>query len=455
MNRTLLPDLTTLRALVAAVLGDKGEQGHEVSGLADELAAVPESYDALLAFADRLTSLPLRAGWPWVEPDDLVQIWAEADPERQLSRLPYDVTVVAGRIETAWLARVSGCILGKPFEFDPTLQELRDVLEPAGEWPLTDYVTEATAARLREPQPQWPELVRERITHVTEDDDVNYTVLAMLVLERHGTAFTAADLRRQWLLQLPVLATFGPERTQLLAAGVAHLLPGGPADDDTWGTLLNPFDEHCGALIRADAYGYACPGNPALAAELAHRDAATTHRRTGLYATMFVAAAIAAALVSDASDRLGPFRTALGFLPQRSRFAAVVRDSLTQVEQATDWLDGYTRIHGAYGEYSHCRVYQEVGTLLNTARFATDVGDGLGLQVCQGNDTDSFGATAGSYLGALLGPAAFDREHWTARFQDDIHLALATCHLRSLSELATRMSQLPLVGREQGRQPQS
>ena len=45
---------------------------------------------------------------------------------------------------------------------------------------------------------------------------------------------------------------------------------------------LNPADEHCGAMIRADAYGYACPGDPARAAALAHRDATLTHRRTGV-----------------------------------------------------------------------------------------------------------------------------------------------------------------------------
>ena len=58
-------------------------------------------------------------------------------------------------------------------------------------------------------------------------------------------------------------------------------------------------------------------------------------------------------------------------------------------------------------------------------------------------DTDSFGATAGSYLGALLGPSAFDRDHWLGRFQDRIHLALATFHEQSLSALAQRMSRLP------------
>jgi ADP-ribosylglycohydrolase len=448
--KTLLPDLPTLRALVAQVVVDKEEQGHDVTGWAARLAATPDSYDALLAVATGLQELPLVDGWPHVEPDDLPGIWAEADPDRPRTPVPFDADDVAARIETAWYARVSGCILGKPFEFDPTLAELRQVLEPAGEWPLRDYVTEATNARLRQPQPQWPELVRERLTHVCEDDDLNYTVLAMLLLERYGERFTHDDMRRLWLLQLPVLATFGPERTQLIAAATSTLAGlAEKAGDETaavsgeWTAVLNPADEHCGALIRADAYGWACPGDPARAAGLAHRDATLTHRRTGVYGTMFVAAALASALVSDPADRLGPFRTALGFVPQRSRFAAIVRDSLDQVEAADDWLDGYERIHGRYALWSHCRVYQEVGTLMSTARFATSVDEGLGMQVCQGNDTDSFGATAGSYLGALLGPSAFDREHWTGRFGDRIHLALATFHEQSLSAVAARMAALP------------
>ncbi|MFN2539765.1 MAG: ADP-ribosylglycohydrolase family protein [Mycobacteriales bacterium] len=431
MNRTLLPDLVTLRELVRACVEGKVEQGHDLTGL--RLSSVPDSYDALLAFAEQLAAAPLRRDWPYDEPLDL-------------SYLPELPAVAAGdvsaRVETAFLARVAGCMLGKPFEFDPTLSELRSVLEPAGEWPLRDYVTEATHALVREPQPQWPELVRERITHVCEDDDLNYTVLAMLLLERHGDDFTADEVRRLWLLQLPVLATFGPERVQLLAAGVASFLPG---TQGNWADVLNPYDEHCGALIRADAYGYACPGDPRRAARLAFRDASVTHRRTGVYATMFIAAAIANALVADPSDRLGPFEAALSVVPPLSRFFQIAGDSLLRVQAAGDWLEGYESIHGKYAQYSHCRVYQEIGTLFNTARFATDVGHGIGLQVCQGNDTDSFGATAGSYLGALLGPAGFDRAHWLGRFGDTIHLALATFHEQSLSRLAQRMARLSAV----------
>lgn len=438
----MLPSISAVRAALAQVIADKDEQGHDVAAFADRLAAAPDSHDALLALAEELAHAPMRPDWSYVEPDDVDEIRREWRADALSRSSSYDTADVARRIETAFLARVAGCMLGKPFEFDPTLHELRDVLEPAGEWPLRDYVTEATNARLRAPQPQWPELVRERISHVAEDDDINYTVLAMLLLERHGPTFTGADVRRLWMLQLPVAATFGPERTQLLAAGLASLDGPDALATPGWGDVLNPADEHCGALIRADAYGYACPGDPVLAATLAWQDAITTHRRTGVYACMYVAAAVADALVADPSDRLGPLDRAIAVLPRRSRLAEVVQASLELVSGAGDWVDAYERIHGRFVAFTHCRVYQEIGTLAVTLRFADDVGHGLGLQVCQGNDTDSFGATAGSLLGALLGPDAFDRR-WIAPFSDRIHLALATFHEQSLSALAARMSRLP------------
>ena len=438
----MLPSVELMRRLVAQCIDDKLEQGHDVGGLIADLAAAPDSYDALLAIAQSASFSPLRSDWPYDEPHDLEAILASAD--RSPQRTPVtDLDAVAARVRTSFLARVAGCILGKPFEFDPTLDELRSVLEPAGEWPLTDYVTEATAALLRQPQPQWPELVRERITHVAPDDDLNYTVLAMALLEQHGDHFTADDVRTMWLRQLPVAATFGPERIQLIAMATASLGSMlGDVATPRWTEVLNPTEEHCGALIRGDAYGYAHPGDPEAASRLAYVDASVTHRRTGIYAAMWVAAAVAVALGSDGNDRLAPLEQALSVVPQRSRFAAVVRDSLTEVRDASDWLDGYRRIHGAYTSYTHCRVYQEVGTLMVTLRFADDVGHGIGMQVCMGNDTDSFGATAGSLLGAMLGPAAFDETHWLGRFNDRIHLALATEWETSLSALADRMAAL-------------
>ncbi|HVB26565.1 MAG TPA: ADP-ribosylglycohydrolase family protein [Mycobacteriales bacterium] len=456
----LLPGPDALRTLVGQLLSEREEAGADVGGLAAALESAGGSYDALLTVATELGERPIRADFPYTEPEELAGITASWSAESLSPRPPGpDAT---DRIRTAFLARVAGCVLGKPFEFDPTGEELRAVLEPAGEWPLSDYVTEATNARLRSPQPQSPECVRERLAWVCEDDDINYTVLAMLLLERQGPDFTPADLQLLWLRQLPLAATFGPERTHLIGSGLDALLGGtdeAPAGARSPGRLLHPGMELCGALIRADAYGYAYPGDPARAATLAYRDARCTHRGSGVYGAMFVAAAIAAALVTDATEtgnpaRLDPLRTGLAVVPPHSRLAETVRHSLDLVAAAADWWSAYQDVHTAYGRFGHCRIYQEVGTLAVTLRFAEDVGHGLGLQVCQGNDTDSFGATAGSLLGALLGPTRFD-PRWLAPFRDEIHLALAMFHERSLSALAARVAGLPgvVAGWQLGPQP--
>ena len=80
--------------------------------------------------------------------------------------------------------------------------------------------------------------------------------------------------------------------------------------------------------------------------------------------------------------------------------------------------------------------------LINTLRFAEDVGRGICIQVSQGADTDSFGATSGSLLGAYFGPGHLE-QRWLDPFNDDIHSGMAWFFERSLSGLARRMGELP------------
>jgi ADP-ribosylglycohydrolase len=437
----LLPTYQSLRDQLMAVLYNKQEQGHIVIGLADTLASLPDSYDALATFAESLADLPLEVDWPFDEPNTLEAIWDGCDPERPLGAIAeIGADEGARRVEAAFLGSVCGCMLGKPVEVDPTLDELRDALMRTDAWPLDDYLSERTLLALGRRNGSWVESARERIDSAAPDDDINYTVLGMMLLEKHGLAFTQEDIRDLWLRHLPIAQTFGPERTLLLKAGINTLTGGDPSRLAEWVSVLNPQDEQCGAMIRADAYGYACPGRPALAAELAYRDASWTHRRTGIYSTMFTAAAIASAPV--VTDPLNIFEIALQFVPRRSRFYRIVADSLTMVHEASDWEDGYYRIHGKYAQFSHCQVYQEVGTLINTLRFAESVGDGICKQVSQGNDADSYGATAGSLLGAYFGPGHLD-DRWLAPFNDTIRTSIATQPEWSLTKLARRMGDLP------------
>ena len=155
---------------------------------------------------------------------------------------------------------------------------------------------------------------------------------------------------------------------------------------------------------------------------------------------MFVAAALACTPVMN--EPLEIFETALKFIPRKSRFYSITAAPLRIVFKSQNWLDAYGRIHEKYEEYGHCRVFQQTGTLINTLHFAIDVGDGICIQVCHGNDTDSYGATAGSLLGAYFSPGHLE-ERWLKPFNDTIHLALANFHEQSLSALAKRMGELP------------
>ena len=380
-----------------------------------------------------------------MEPDDLQEIWSECHPDRfsePLGQLTGDK--LSAQVEAAFLARVCGCILGKPLEFKINLYQIREILEEVDAWPLTGYLPKTFVGAVnkvlpkRRPHFSWTETVKEQIRYVAPDDDINYTVLGMLVLEQYGMNFTTQNVRSVWLEQLPAGLTFGPE-ARALAGAALERSTGTPPEPDRWTSLFNTNDVHCGALIRVDPYAYAAAGNPALAAELAWRDASFTHRKTGVYSSMFVAAAIATAFVAKSPIEI--FETALYFVPQRSRFYKVASLCLEIVKNSQDWLEAYDEIYNKYKTYGHCQVYQEIGLLMNAVIFADNVGDGLCKQVSQGADTDCFGATAGSILGAYFGPDSLGTE-WLQPFNNTIRVALAQFFEQDLKILTERIGGL-------------
>lgn len=438
---------------LAQVLEQRLRQGCDLDArqFRRRLAAAAGSYDALYDLALELRDPPLRADWPWVEPTDWAGIRRESeqlDPGRR--RPVADLQRAGERVRAGFLGAVCGCMLGKPLEVDPTLEELKRARARGESWPIGEYVSEAYLERLGRRHDSWSDTVVDRLTAVAADDDIHYRVIGMLLLEQHGTEFTLDDLYRLWARHLAHGWTWGAERSALLGTGLNlhHLFPDAGVGDVRDVLLLNPGDDMCGALIRADVYGYACPGNPDLAAWLAWKDASFTHIGSGVYGAMWVAALIALCHGVDApppgNQRLELVVDAAKRIPSRSRLAEVLADCVERVAVAADWEQGYAAVHSRYKAYGHCQVYQEIGTLVNSLKFATSVGHGIGLQVSQGNDTDSFGATAGSILGVLLGPGHLE-QRWLAPFGDRLRLALADFHEQSLDSLATRMARLPAL----------
>lgn len=74
--------------------------------------------------------------------------------------------------------------------------------------------------------------------------------------------------------------------------------------------------------------------------------------------------------------------------------------------------------------------------MINTLKFAKNAEEGIGMQVAQGNDTNSFACSCGSILGAYL------PEHWYTQFNNTIHTIMAGFHETNLEAVIKRMQLL-------------
>ncbi|WP_406225094.1 ADP-ribosylglycohydrolase family protein [Streptomyces anulatus] len=316
------------------------------------------------------------------------------------------------RLHAAWLGRAAGCLLGKPVEKLP-LEGIRALARATGDWPPTTWFTaRGVPAGLLAAHP-WNRRsaatsLAENIDGMPEDDDLNYPLLTLLLLQRHGRSFTTDDLAQLWLDELPAGRTFTAER---IAYG--NLLAG--VEPPETARRRNPFREWIGAQIRADVHGWTHPGDPAGAAAQAHRDAVLTHTGNGVYGAMFTAAALAVAAGGE-SDVHGCLAAGLRVVPPHSRYARAVRLGIETARTEGEFDAVVDRLHAVYGDTHHWVHVLPNAALLAAALTHAD-GDftrSIGLAVSGGWDTDSNGATAGSLAGLLAGGPGALPEHWTA-----------------------------------------
>ncbi|MEU0285628.1 ADP-ribosylglycohydrolase family protein [Streptomyces sp. NPDC052492] len=348
------------------------------------------------------------------EPTDLPAVRALCPdwPASPAAPPAWDGPAFEARLEAAWLGRSAGCLLGKPVEKLP-LAAIRALARAAGNWPLNDWFTaRGVPAELLAAHP-WNRRsaatsLAENIDGMPEDDDLNYPLLALLVLRRHGRRFGTADVARVWLDELPAGRTFTAERV-----AYRNLLDG--LEPPLTARHRNPFREWIGGLIRADVHGWTNPGDPGAAAAQAHRDAVLTHTANGVYAAMFTAAVIAAAATGE-HDVHACLRTGLTVVPPRSRLALAVRDAVRLAREHTGFDTVVDLLHAAYGATHHW-VHAVPNTALLAAALTHADGD-FTASVCRavsgGWDTDSVGATAGSVAGLLAGSPRALPERWTA-----------------------------------------
>ncbi|MGW4030897.1 ADP-ribosylglycohydrolase family protein [Streptomyces sp. NPDC004838] len=325
-------------------------------------------------------------------------------------------------LHAAWLGRAAGCLLGKPVEKLP-LHAIRAIGRATGNWPLhTWFTARGLPADLARAHP-WnrrsaPTSLAENIDGMPEDDDLNYPLLNLLLIQRYGRDFRTEDVGRLWLDVLPAGRTFTAERI-----AYRNLLSGVEPPDTA--SHHNPFREWIGAAIRADTHGWTHPGDPGAAAAQAYRDASLTHTANGVYSAMFIAASIAAA-AGGAHDVHQALAVGLTVVPPGSRLAEAVRSGIDAARAEPDFDTVVDRLHTSYGRYHWVHAVPNAALLAAALTHADgDFTGSICRAVSGGWDTDSNGATAGSIAGLLAGRPERLPDRWTAPLRNRLATSVA------------------------------
>jgi ADP-ribosylglycohydrolase len=441
-------DPTDPRTVFWAEVDQQLESGHDSAAIGEVVrradAADPRDRGRWWDLVDDLADLPLTPGWAYEEPEGVPEVLdalpSAAAPAEQRPALP-DADV-RDRVLAGWQGRVAGCVVGKPVEDGDawTSDLLRQYLRSAGAWPLTGYVPVDEAALAGLPRGTalrscWPQTTLGNVDGSARDDDVDFSLLALHLLEQHGSGLRTVHVARAWLDLLPFHQVYTAER-----AAYRNLVEGVPVSEAA--TRRNPYREWIGAQIRADAFGWTHPGRPRAAAALALQDAALSHTGNGAYGAAWAAALVACAFT--AADAREALEASLEHVPPRSRLAEVLRVVLDSHAAGDSWEAGLAAVRRRAGNLSWIHTVNNAGLVaLGLLHGDGDVAASIGYTVMGGWDTDSNGATAGSVAGVLAGTAGLPG-HLVDPLHDTVRSALSGFDGSRISDLAGRTSRLAL-----------
>jgi ADP-ribosylglycohydrolase len=338
------------------------------------------------------------------------------------------------RIKSAWEGRISGCQLGKPVEIMSNflgLDAMRAFLKDTGVLPLRDYIP-YTGNPLVDIMGKLS--CKEYITRSEPDDDINYTVLALIMLERYGLDLTTQNVASSWLGYLPAGRTFTAEKaaykTLLSLTDDATACLGLPPGFDLSACSMNEWSDWIGAQIRADMYGWVCPGRPDLAAHLARQDAMLSHRNDGIEGAAFIAAL--GALVPAAGSIPGAIESAIKEIPENSGAFEAVKLGISIAGKD----DAALLLHDKYKAYPAVHVLNNLALVVwAILTYEDDFSAAIGETVAAGLDTDCNGATVGGILGLAGKPIP---EYWTKPWKNKVAVDLAGVGELDLNELVDR-----------------
>ena len=426
------------------------DEGRDVAHLEEVCKAIQKRFysddrqdsigDLEVAYAleRKMREAPIKEKTDHVEPSVYEEILQERpEKKREIANIPDET--IKDRILGGWTGRIVGCLLGKPLEFWKH-ENLLSMLKEIGNYPVNRYVStkdftpdmiEKYNIKTGSPLIKQP-WIDELKGYAPTDDDTNYTVLNLKLMEEFGYDFDPGDVLFAWINWVPAGLCFTAERI-----AYKNVLRGLSAPATA--TFQNPYREWVGAQIRAEMFGWVNPGNTVAAAEAAFRDACVSHTRNGIYGEMFTAAMVAAAM--HFTDVREIIEAGLAEIPENSRLTKAVRAAIAEFDSGMTLEESIEALHNQHDEYNifeWCHIVpNEKIVVLSLLHSGGDFSRAIGNCVSFAFDTDSNAAVVGAIMGTLLGTAGIE-EKWTMPLGGRLGSTVLGEEMNRIEDLAER-----------------
>jgi len=238
----------------------------------------------------------------------------------------------------------------------------------------------------------------------TVNDDTAYEILLIHALEEFGPFFGATTLEEasrilalEWVEHLPTAYT-----AEYVA--INNLLKGYIPPES--GTHDNPYSEWIGAQMKGEAPGVIAPASLELARTYAFIDGIIAHERNGVYGEIYDAVLIAAAYVESDVRKL--IELSLEYVPEKSRLAKVVRDTLEICDASNDWQEAREKVARSWiYEYHQVHTFPNLANVIIGLIFGQgDFERAMAITNMCGLDTDCTVGQTGGIMGVILGAEA-------------------------------------------------
>jgi len=366
----------------------------------------------------KIRRMGLRKDYPFVEPTDYVDIILQGDLAPEL--VPLTDEEYYDRLSGAWHGRCAAITLGKPLERGMSKEDIKKYLSEVDAYPLRDWVPhreDILGDGCRD-------CCKGGIRYVPPDDDVHYTIQALMLAERYGLAYTKEDWLKNLIATVPYTALWSCTKQSYYH--YINLDENRPLKEqiDEFPYKLNPMREGINPVIRVDFWGYISPADIRRASMLAYKDASVNAAKNGVYASMFIAACLSAALSKNPTVET-ILQAGKSVIPKRSRLARAVSDVEEWYREARDWEAVCDKIYEKYGHLPFAGGINNMAiNVLALLHGGLDYEKTVTTAVMCGMDTDCNAGTTGSIVGAAIGFEKLDKK-WVAPFNNRVKTLVA------------------------------